>query len=456
MALAWDRLAEWIDCDEAASAVDRAVNDRGIAFDSALAERLLDEDARITGIILDEVAATLGAEPDVVRAQASSPAQFSAATGAPNAQAATVETLDHPLARARQALASIARGKLQAGLRRVHPDGRLRDTLLYYGAHTGRWSGRGMQLHNMSRPAAWIESQIEDGTLDWDCLAREVLEGRHCNADERDALVRATLTASPGHRLVACDYSAIEDRGTAWAAGDQGALDVYRDDKSPYKMAATQIYNVPYDEVTKAQRQVGKIACLACGYQGGVKAFESFARLYRLDLSGMNVRGVIDAWRAAHPLIVSLWHTCERAFRRALAHPGRVRAGPWTYQRSDDGKAVACLLPSGRPIVYHDVEIEGRQIKSLGPRGQAYLYGGLLVENAVQGLCRDLLADAIVKAEQAGMRPVLSVHDEIVCEIPDATHADLDRLRAIMLDTPAWATGLPIDAAGWVGERYRK
>ena len=468
MAATWPRLAQWLDVDADVGALDTRINDRGVAFDRELARRLLVEDARNADAAIDAAARALGWTADAVRAAAMSPAKFCTATGAADAQAATIAGLEHPLADARKALASIARGKLLAGLARVHADGRMRDTLVYYGAHTGRWSGRGMQLHNLPRPAAYFENLPADTTyphtinakgervVDVDALAEEVIAGRPCDADSIALLVRATLFAPPGRALVAMDFASVEARGTAWMAGDSAALDVFRSGRDPYKTAAAAIFACDYDAVTKAQRQIGKIAELACGFGGGPAAFEKFAHAFRVDVSALDLDAIVGAWRTLHAPIRALWYTCERAFRSACN--GRPAcAGPLEFVPSDTGDAVACFLPSGRPIVYNDAHAGEDSLSYVGSRGREHTYGGKLVENAVQATCRDLLARAMLTVDAAALPIVLHVHDEIVVEVREDSADDAARiLRDAMLDVPAWAAGFPIDASGWTGRRYRK
>lgn len=608
MVQAWPRLAYWLQYDVEAERADRVINDRGVCFDSVLARRLLVEDARCGDEAVQRAAVALGWEPGQVRAAARSVEQFCAVTGAENAQAATVETMDHPLAGARQALASIASGKLKAGLARVHADGRLRDTLRYCGAHTWRWSGKGMQLQNLPRPAKKFED-IDDPSkvtfpcvvvgkkngrdvwgVDVDALAEMAIAGRHCDEDEIALLVRATICSPAGWLLVAQDFSSIEARATAWSAGDEAALAVFRSGKDPYKVAASAIFGVEYDAVTKPQRQVGKVAelaCLAadtrvltergwvpivdvqtsdrvwdgvawvehngvvaqgdrrtidvngaymtpdhlvwhcgwrpahaltrrearhassieqkrqprgvywgkvvprrapgvepvfdiahagphnrftiltdagpllvhnCGYQGGPGAFTKMAATYRIDLSALDTQDIVNKWRELHSPIRSLWYACERAFRAAVDGK-RQTAGPCYFVHADVDDAVACFLPSGRPIVYHQPRVdEEGNISYLGAeKGREHIYGGKIVENLVQALCRDLMAEAVVRTEKAGMPVVLTVHDELVCEVPEAhAAAELERLHSLMLASPAWAAGLPVEASGWMGRRYRK
>lgn len=479
MAHGWPMLESWRDLEPEVERVDRVVNDRGVYFDRDLARALLECDRANTDRVIADVARELGATPAEVRAAASSTSQFTAATGAANAQKATVETLDHPLARARQALATIARGKLEAGLARTSDDGRMRDTLRYYGASTGRWSGRGMQLQNMPRPSKRFEKLFEDREFDdmqideWICrLADDVRDGRHvADPEEIDLLVRATICAAPGKGLAVCDFSSVEARANAWYAGDQQAVDVFLSGRDTYKVTAASVFGVPYEAVTKPQRHLGKILELACGYgQGGKKFAETAAKMGAdLDAVGVNSFAAVRAWRRLHAAIVQFWQDCEDAFVRAI-HGEVARVADFTFTPSDDGRDVAIFLPSGRPIVYCDTRISERviinddgterrtqSISMPGMKGVEWLYGGLIVENIIQATCRDLMADAMVRAEDAGLPVVMTVHDEIVSEVDRAAMRDaFVELRRIMTTWPEWAAGFPGNAAGFAGTRYRK
>jgi DNA polymerase len=477
----WPLLAEWVDLEAEISRVDRIVNDRGIRFDVPLARRLLEEDARNATIALEAEArnlrrygVTMGA--DRLREIVASPQQFGEWSGLENAQKETVERVlvnaalypdedDIQFAaifcRARQAIASIARGKLEAGLARVSKDGRLRDSHRYYGAHTGRWSGRGMQLQNMPRP----EKRFEEYTDEDICaLAEYVMAGGHVDAGEIDLLLRACLFARPRHKLLVSDFSGVEARGNAWAAGDSNAIDVFLSGKDAYKVMAAKIFGIDLDDVDKIRRQVGKIAELACGYGMGGEKFGWTAAKNgaNLEALGIDPYEVVTAWRTQHRPIVQLWYALERGMLKAVSGEENTVADLFTFTPSSDGSDVAMFLPSGRPIVYNAPRVSrGRnnrpRISYHGHKGRQDVYGGLLCENAIQGLSRCLMARALVMAEDAGLDPVLHVHDEIVCEVPEQGAEEAgELLHAIMCDLPEWATGFPIGADGHEGERYRK
>jgi len=493
MADAWDRLEAWRGVDERALELDRAVNERGIAFDVELARALLAADERNADAAVGAAAAELGWPRERVRAAAQSPAQCAAELGTADARKATLRGIDHPLVTARQALASIARGKLLAGLQRTSADGRLRDSQRYYGAHTGRWSGRGMQLQNLPRPAKRFE---EWGDSELCRAADDAIAGHPTDAETVAVLLRGTLTAAPGHALVTCDFSGVEARALAWCAGDRDALAVFGSGRDPYKVAASAIFGVSYDSVDGVQRTVGKIAELALGYGMGAAKFETTARVMggvELAAVGLRAADVVAAWRRAHAPTVRFWHAVDRAWRAAAeGRQGSVDRFLFLPGGRDE---LAVVLPSGRPVVYQEPRAGARGLyyrgpgddpKALravcpvhwaelervqpGPEGacpdccavvpgvwRTHIYGGKIAENLIQALCRDLLADALDRAEVAGLRPVLTVHDEIVGEIPCAAARDgYAALQAIMRCPPGWARGFPADAKGWHGKRYRK
>jgi DNA polymerase len=481
LARAWPRLESWRGVDEDVLAADRIVNERGVYFDQDLARALLAADERNTSEALEQIADTLGWSAAQVRTVANSPKQFTEYTGLLDATAATIDDVlanaahgrfrPHviALAQARRALASIARGKLEAGLARVSPDSRLRDSFLYYGAHTGRWSGRGMQLQNMPRPDKRFEKLWEDLGIDKDCVAIDAwIEALAAHAgtakqDEIELLLRATICAKPGHVLAVCDFSGVEARALAWAARDRKYVETFLSGRDVYKVEASNIFGVAYDAVTKAQRQIGKIAVLALGYgMGGSKYGDTaLAAGADLDALGVDPSEVVKAWRKAHaPIAYGFWPALENAFVEAL--DGHItRVGPFTVLPSDDGRDIAIVMPSGRPIVYNDATVHDRDgrpsLAFLGTHGPEYTYGGKLAENVIQGACRCMMADCLVRAERAGLCPVLTAHDEIACEVPESAGRDAyEELHHIMTHLPECYAGFPTGAAGFYGRRYRK
>lgn len=488
-------------------AVDRIVNDRGICFDSELAHALLEIDRRNTEREIASAARVTGLSVVDVRQIAGSPALFAEVTGLPNAQAKTLEDVKpdddaevYALCKARTALATIARGKLEAGLARVSADGRLRDSHRYYGAHTGRDAHRGFQSGNIPRPQKeyeeWKAAEVDA------CVVR-ALKLEALTPGEIDICLRATHMGSPGHELAVEDFSGVEARATAWIAHDDKAIEVFLSGRDVYKVNATTIFpGLRYEDVNKVQRTAGKMGELACGYQGGPGAVDRIAKGQGVDLMALGVdpQNVVNGWRALHPKIVRLWRDMNDAFLCA-ARGSSARVDRFEFVPSSDGLDVALFLPSGRPIIYGNVQIGRGQYgpectyvggwepvwkcprcpkkestspapldaraddRSTCPKcfgstllvGREKVYGGLLTENGIQALCRDLMFDALIRAEEAGLCPVLRVHDELVCDVPACAVEEAQaELHQIMITLPEWAKGFPVGAAGHHGRRYRK
>ncbi len=282
MADGWGRLEPWFQIDADAAEVDTAINERGIQFDMDLVEALQRECDRYQSSEVRAAARALGVTEAECKRMARSPAVFAELTGLPNAQKATVdeylegldESVDaHPLVHARRALANIVAGKLEAARNRVSDDGRLRDSFMYYGGHTGRWSAKGVQLQNLTR----VEWHDQDSLADW-LLAggglsefKAVFDGKELSFQQKLAAgMRGCITAKPGHVLAVLDYSLIEARVNAWAAGDRRALDVFRaydagKGPDPYCAMASKIFGYTVEKKTHPQqRQVGKGAVLGC------------------------------------------------------------------------------------------------------------------------------------------------------------------------------------------------
>lgn len=366
--------------------------------------------------------------------------------------------------------------KLDKILAGASGDGRLRGLFQYHGAGTGRWAGRRVQPHNFPRPAL-TQHQIE---VFVDSVLCELGISIPAAADMVDNFMgdvtstvadslRAMLTASPGKDLIAADFSAIEARGLAWLAGEESVLEVFRGHGKIYELAAAGIYKVRIEDVTEAQRQIGKVAVLALGYQGGVGAFQQLARGYGVQVSDEEAEAIKVAWRAANKNIVRYWYALERAAIEAVRLPGSTtQAGP-TGRRVKFRKVADhmwCRLPSGRLLCYPFAELDVKpgyaklKHKSTdstrgGKWGETSTYGGKLAENITQAFCRDLLSEAMLRLEEHGYPVVMHVHDEIVCEVPEG-FGSVEEMESTMAVVPPWAKDMPIRAEGWRGKRYRK
>lgn len=363
--------------------------------------------------------------------------------------------------RARLGESTTTTAKLEAALRRVCPDGRLRNELRFHGAHTGRWTGAGTQLHNLVKG---------DQDPDESVVA---LRERRATPKELRSLVRMCFGAGK-----IADLSGIEARGSRWLAADP-KLELFRDPKwCIYRNAAGAIFGIDPDDVEKWQRTVGKVAELAGQYQGGPGAVARFAAIYRLDVDalGLDAQQIVDRWRDDNPLIAGvrtgeewnghilrsggLWKDYEAAFE-AATRGYTTSVGPVTFGRDSGDNIVE--LPSGRIMVYRRARVElrpafGRLKPTLVFDGEKWgqvlakeTYGGSLLENLNQALCRDIFAYGLLLMERAGLEPVFHVHDEIVWQSDE-----LRRGLELMTQVPPWCPGFPLGAAGFESDEYRK
>ena len=347
-------------------------------------------------------------------------------------------------------------------------DSRVRGAFVFAGGSaTGRASSYGLQVHNFPRRCA-----------DNPALARDAIVRGHQIVpkfgpritDVLKGMLRPSLMADKGKHLIVADWAAIEARVTPWASNtNSGAakLDIFAKGEDVYKHNAAATFAVPYAEVDKEQRQIGKVQELACGFAGGVGAFAAMGRIYNVILPESSARRMVDAWRRANPWSVPYWSALERAYMAAMRNRGReFSAGRVTYLF--DGQHLWYALPSGRVLCYPFARFddEGNLTYAKAswkpaadakewPRGR--LWKGLACENITQAVANDLLRHALWRLEEEGLDVVLHVHDEVVLEAPQsASDSVAERLVQIMCETPAWASGLPLNAEVAVMDRYGK
>lgn len=364
----------------------------------------------------------------------------------------------------RQQASATSPAKYGRLLQGMSSDGRLRGTLQFCGAsRTGRWGGRLFQPQNLPR-SAFKADMVDLGIAALKAEAEDLLFD---NISELCAsAVRGTLVAAEGKKLVVCDLSNIEGRMLAWLAGEEWKTRIFGDfdaGRSPdiYIVAYSKAFGVPVDQVTKDQRQIGKVMELALGYGGGIGAFSKMAEVYNVHLPEEQVTEIVKAWRKAHRSVVSFWYDMDRACKEAIWSPGdsfRVRDLVISMADTD----LRIKLPSGRYLCYPSAAVADGQIEYQGTNQYTRkwetirTYGGKLVENITQAAARDILAHGMLMAEEAGYEVCLHVHDELITETPDTDKWSVEELAKIMSTNPHWALGLPLAAAGFEARRYRK
>ena len=378
----------------------------------------------------------------------------------------------------RQELGKTSTKKYDAIEEAVCADGRVRGLLQFYGANrTGRWAGRLVQVQNL--PRTYTEP-LE--------LARELVKGRKLDAlrviygspnDTLSQLIRTAFVAAPGNVLIDADFSAIEARVISWLAGEEWRLEVFRTHGKIYEASASQMFGVPLERIKKgnpeyALRQRGKVAELALGYQGGVGAMRNMDVGNLLaDLSDDEVQEIVNRWRSTNPKIRNMWYDFDSAAAEVIVNGGTVRVRDCVLAREYDClRGTTCMtitLPSGRKLYYIDPAVGenrwgGSSLSYMGMDQttkkwkRIETYGGKLVENCVQAIARDCLAQAIEHLEAAGLPVVFHVHDEVVIDVaPFGTDKErLDTVVGIMTTPIPWAQGLPLGADGWVGQFFKK
>jgi len=476
--------------------LDQRINDRGINVDLELvraAQAIVDEgqtraNAKLDDLTNGDVTAITNHrqltqwlnDSDVATESVSKPA-IAALLERDDLAADIVSVLELRTEAGRSSIA-----KLKSLIYATCTDGAARGLLLYHGAGTGRWTGKLIQPQNFPR------GEVDDVEqyIDW------VMAGEYDALDLVSSpivivlsMLRSMLTARPGHELMAGDYAAIEARVLNWLAGQDDVVESFRQydaaakaDKpkfDPYRRMAVKMGRGASPElVTKEDRQAGKAAELGCGFQMGWKKFIDAAwKVYQVKVDEAQSQDAVNIYRSSHPKVKQLWEDAENAVLNAIREPGSTfKFGALeNLKATARGEYLYIILPSKRPLVYAAPSIKERELPwstkenpqfkmaphfwGVHPKIRQWvemsLYGGLIVENIVQAVARDLIAEGMLRLEAAGYLPVLSVHDEAVCEVPEG-FGDLKEFERLMSELPTWAEGCPVAAEAWRGFRYRK
>jgi DNA polymerase len=338
-----------------------------------------------------------------------------------------------------EAKSTILQTRIQAFLDAAgaHPQSKVPIPLKYYGADTtGRWSGWGYNPQNLPRVNPY-------------------------NPRPSDAL-RKSLVAPPGHKVVVADLSGIELRVNHFLWKVPSSMEMFKADPEKadlYKDFASKLYDVPFDDVTKEQRQVGKVAHLGLGFGAGWKTFMTVAKLMGgVDITEGESQDIVNRWRDAYYEITQGWRTCHAALPTILHGATGKAVDPW---------GMVTPVPEGLKtpkglIRYPDLRTERNEddnrmefVYGHG-RNKARIYAGKIDENIVQHLARCVIADnALTVQKITGLNPALMVHDELVYVVPeDEAVATLATVQEVMRTPPEWWPELVTWSEGDIADTY--
>ena len=449
--------------------LDQIINDRGVLVDSELAEQAVKLNSIQTAVAVEQAYMITGLEnPNSVTqlkqwlkekgVEIESLSKKSVKSLADETDGDVSEML-----KLRLLMAKTSVKKYEAVIRSVCSDNRVHGMMRFCGANrTGRWSGNILQPQNLPQNHLPDLTLARDIVKDGDFEMLDMMFGNVPNV--LSELIRTVLIPKPNHRFIVADFSAIEARVLAWIAGVQWRIDTFKNGGDIYCASASKMFKVPVEKhgVNGELRQKGKISELACGYGGSVGALKNMGAV-EMGVQENELQGLINDWRNANPHIVRFWYEVGNAAMKAIKEKTTVPLGKlvFAYERG----ILFIRLPSGRRLSYIKPRIGtnrfgGDSITYMGINSakkwdRLETFGGKLTENIVQGTARDLLANALINAANAGYDTVFHVHDEIICEVPNG-YGSVDELCKLMCIKPEWADGLPLNADGFECEYYKK
>lgn len=447
--------------------IDQNINDRGILIDEVLVDSAIKFDEILRDENMDRAIALTGLENPNSPLQLKewlnkkgleidSLAKKDVESALKNAEGDIKEVLE-----LRQELSKSSVRKYDAMKNVKGKDNRARGLIQFYGANrTGRYSGRLIQVQNLRR------NNLKN--LD---LARSLVKNRDYEtmeilyespSDVLSQLIRTAFIPKEGTRFIISDFSAIEARVLAWLAGEQWVLDAFENGEDIYCRTASRMFGVPVEKhgVNGHLRQKGKIATLACGYQGALGALKAMGGI-EMGLSEEELQSIVDSWREANPNIVSLWWDIDSVVKRVVKTRSKKRYKNLVV--SYEKGILFIELPSKRRLAYPKAKIgmnrfggesvvyEGIVVGNKWDKIESY--GGKFVENIVQAIARDILAEAMMRLEEKGFNIVMHIHDEVVIE---SDSSSIEEVNQIMSVVPEWADGLILDADGFESEFYKK
>lgn len=358
------------------------------------------------------------------------------------------EGVTHEILELRDEATGASFSKIKKAETRICSDGRLRGEFVGFGAHTGRWSSRGVQLQNFAHGADDTSTDLSK-VRSYDHLRQHL---------------RLCMYAGDERKQFTCaDLSQIEARIVAWLANCKWRMDAFRNDEDIYSRSAEKMFNIENVHKGMPERQMGKCAELGLGYGGGSAAIERIAPDFYREQGDEKVSNLVAVWRGTNPEICRLWRDIENAFKGSMRSGITVlQCGQTKLTFKYDGKTAAITLPSGRCLYYRGTHLDQWSIYYLDySRGgdhaaRTKMWGGTLLENVTQAIARDVIVDIMQRVRaRIDVQCIGSVHDE-VWYISRKGENTLDVLLEEMARPISWAPGLVTKGDGFTDFRYIK
>lgn len=378
-----------------------------------------------------------------------------------------------------QRVSYAAVAKIAKMLQCVCPDGRVRGGHMFYGAGTGRWSGKLLQPQNFKKTPKWMRD-ITDEVYRCICRGVDAAYLNHLYGDPLE-LIAGCIRHFIHHdfEILDGDFSAVEARIICWLAGQDDILEKWRKGEDLYKWMASHVYDIPIEQVDADQREVGKRIILGCGFQMGWKKFQTSCRIqYQLELSKEICQKGVKLFRALCKKISSYWYFLNDKAKDAVRFPG-TRQGPFIVRKISGIPFLLFYLRSGRALAYPHPKLEllpwtpdkeedtdgepetqfRENVTYWGELpnhswGRVKLYGGKFAENETQATAADFMAHGAVNAERQGMEPFMLVHDQgLALRNRNQTAKDFEAALGVL---PAWAIGFPMKVEAKITTYYKK
>ena len=352
----------------------------------------------------------------------------------------------HELLTLRDQASGAAFAKVKKAETRICADGRIHGEFVGFGAHTGRWSSRGVQLQNFARILSPVSTDLTK-VRDYSHLRQHL---------------RLTVYAPKPYTFICADLSQIEARIVSWLAGCAWRMQAFKNGEDIYARSAERMFGLPHVDKSMPERQMGKCAELGLGYGGGANAINRIAPDFYREHGADKVADIVAKWRRANPEIARLWSIVEQAFCYAMQRVSCVATVGLTKLRfCYDGHTVIIGLPAGRNLYYRGVQRTDEGLFYLdysrgGEPVRTKIWGGVLLENITQAIARDVLVDIMTRVQRAHPEYQLigTVHDEVwyLTKSEDALNVLLDAMKAPI----TWAQGLVTKGDGFASDRYIK